>query len=210
MLYFVFNASTVAVFVAHDPERDEWVCQVPVFPPFRTLADYSDERVLTTLRQGLGLSAAQQQALPITVLTTNTWTMHAEVAEAFQSPCGRVFLAGDAAHRFPPAGGFGMNTGLQDAHNLAWKLAWAHANPASAKVLLRTYERERRPVATANTALSMRNYQKSAATARALGLDPYLAKAAVRAAAASLGDPETSAATAPWRSAAIAAALIAE
>jgi hypothetical protein len=207
MLYFVFNASTVAVFVAHDPERDEWVCQVPVFPPFRTLADYSDERVLTTLRRGLGLSAAQQQALPITVLTTNTWTMHAEVAEAFQSPCGRVFLAGDAAHRFPPAGGFGMNTGLQDAHNLAWKLAWAHANPASAKALLRTYERERRPVATANTALSMRNYQKSAATARALGLDPYLAKAAVRAAAASLGDPETSAATAPWRSAAIAAAV---
>ena len=36
---------------------------------------------------------------------------------------GRVFLAGDAAHRFPPAGGFGMNTGIQDAHNLAWKLA---------------------------------------------------------------------------------------
>jgi 2-polyprenyl-6-methoxyphenol hydroxylase-like FAD-dependent oxidoreductase len=36
---------------------------------------------------------------------------------------GRVFLAGDAAHRFPPAGGFGMNTGVQDAHNLAWKLA---------------------------------------------------------------------------------------
>jgi FAD binding domain len=34
-----------------------------------------------------------------------------------------VFLAGDAAHRFPPAGGFGMNTGIQDAHNLAWKLA---------------------------------------------------------------------------------------
>ena len=36
---------------------------------------------------------------------------------------GRVFLAGDAAHRFPPAGGFGQNTGIQDAHNLAWKLA---------------------------------------------------------------------------------------
>ena len=36
---------------------------------------------------------------------------------------GRVFLAGDAAHQFPPAGGFGMNTGIQDAHNLAWKLA---------------------------------------------------------------------------------------
>ena len=47
-----------------------------------------------------------------------------------QLPCvlyrfrqGPIFLAGDAAHRFPPAGGFGMNTGVQDAHNLAWKLA---------------------------------------------------------------------------------------
>jgi 2-polyprenyl-6-methoxyphenol hydroxylase-like FAD-dependent oxidoreductase len=40
---------------------------------------------------------------------------------AFQ--VGNVFLAGDAAHQFPPAGGFGMNTGIQDAHNLAWKLA---------------------------------------------------------------------------------------
>ena len=214
MLYFVFNAATVAVFVAHDPERDEWVCQVPVFPPFRTLADYDDARVLSTLRHGLfGLTgeAAPHAELPITVLATNTWTMHAEVAEAFQSPCGRVFLAGDAAHRFPPAGGFGMNTGLQDAHNLAWKLAWALAegprgSSSNSKALLRSYERERRPVATANTALSLRNYEKSATTARALGLDPYLAKAAVRAAAASLGTP-AAAAAAPWRSAAVAAAV---
>ena len=42
---------------------------------------------------------------------------------------GNVFLAGDAAHRFPPAGGFGMNTGIQDAHNLAWKLAAGTASP---------------------------------------------------------------------------------
>ena len=44
-----------------------------------------------------------------------------QVAERYAS--GRVLLAGDAAHRFPPAGGFGMNTGIQDAHNLGWKLA---------------------------------------------------------------------------------------
>ncbi len=47
----------------------------------------------------------------------------ADAATSARGQDGRVFLAGDAAHRFPPAGGFGMNTGVQDAHNLAWKLA---------------------------------------------------------------------------------------
>lgn len=59
---------------------------------------------------------------------------------------GRVFLAGDAAHIHSPAGGQGMNTGLQDAHNLAWKLALVHAGQAPAS-LLDTYEIERHPVA---------------------------------------------------------------
>jgi 2-polyprenyl-6-methoxyphenol hydroxylase-like FAD-dependent oxidoreductase len=59
---------------------------------------------------------------------------------------GRVFLAGDAAHIHSPAGGQGMNTGLQDAYNLAWKLALVHTGQAPAS-LLDTYESERHPVA---------------------------------------------------------------
>jgi 2-polyprenyl-6-methoxyphenol hydroxylase-like FAD-dependent oxidoreductase len=59
---------------------------------------------------------------------------------------GRVFLAGDAAHIHSPAGGQGMNTGLQDAYNLAWKLALVNAGHAS-PALLDTYETERHPVA---------------------------------------------------------------
>lgn len=58
---------------------------------------------------------------------------------------GRVFLAGDAAHIHPPVGGQGMNTGLQDAHNLAWKLALVARGVAGAS-LLDSYEAERRPV----------------------------------------------------------------
>ncbi|WP_202815981.1 FAD-dependent monooxygenase [Terrimicrobium sacchariphilum] len=58
---------------------------------------------------------------------------------------GRAFLAGDAAHIHPPVGGQGMNTGLQDAHNLAWKLSLA-ARGLAAPSLLETYEEERRPV----------------------------------------------------------------
>src|SRR6185503_4721387 len=58
---------------------------------------------------------------------------------------GRVFLAGDAAHVVPPNGGFGGNTGVQDAHNLAWKLA-AVVRGEAAPALLDTYETERLPL----------------------------------------------------------------
>ena len=51
----------------------------------------------------------------------------------------RIFLLGDSAHRFPPAGGFGMNTGIQDAHNLAWKLA-AVLQGGAGECLLDSYE----------------------------------------------------------------------
>lgn len=65
---------------------------------------------------------------------------------------GRVFVAGDAAHVHPPTGGQGLNTGVQDAWNLGWKLAWAmHGGPDS---ILDTYEEERLPIAAAVLDLS--------------------------------------------------------
>jgi 2-polyprenyl-6-methoxyphenol hydroxylase-like FAD-dependent oxidoreductase len=70
---------------------------------------------------------------------------------------GRVFLAGDAAHVHPPAGGQGLNTGVQDAYNLGWKLASAvRGGPDS---LLDTYEAERLPIAAAVLGLSKRLHQ---------------------------------------------------
>jgi len=80
--------------------------------------------------------------------------MNATVASSWRQ--GPVFLAGDAAHQLPPTGGFGMNTGVQDVHNLAWKLGavlegWADAS------LLDSYETERRPVARLNADRSLDN-----------------------------------------------------
>jgi 2-polyprenyl-6-methoxyphenol hydroxylase-like FAD-dependent oxidoreductase len=71
---------------------------------------------------------------------------------------GRVFLAGDAAHVHPPAGGQGLNTGVQDAYNLGWKLA--HAARGGPDSLLDTYEAERLPIAAAVLGLSKRLYKK--------------------------------------------------
>ena len=71
--------------------------------------------------------------------------LSALIADRFAS--GRVFLAGDAAHTLPPnRGGYGANTGIEDAHNLAWKLA-AVLSGASTPALLDTYDAERRPIA---------------------------------------------------------------
>ena len=84
-------------------------------------------------------------------------------------PKRRIALIGDAAHQLPPAGGFGMNTAIQDAHNLAWKLAMIHRGQAR-RQLLSSYESERRPVAIANTALSLRNYEKTVCMAESVGL----------------------------------------
>jgi hypothetical protein len=70
---------------------------------------------------------------------------------------GRVFLAGDAAHLHPPTGGQGLNTGIQDAYNLGWKLASVlRGDPES---LLDTYEEERLPVAAAVLGLSRHLYK---------------------------------------------------
>jgi hypothetical protein len=96
------------------------------------------------------------------MLDHRPWTAGvALVAERFIA--GRVILAGDAAHLFTPTGGFGMNTGMDDASNLSWKLAaivqgWGGAH------LLQSYEQERRPVAERNTTAG-RELNKHLATA---------------------------------------------
>jgi hypothetical protein len=83
------------------------------------------------------------------------WSAEANVADRLR--LGRVFLAGDSAHVMPPNGGFGGNTGIQDAHNLAWKLAAVLAGTADV-ALLETYEQERSPVGAFTTEQAYSRY----------------------------------------------------
>ena len=101
--------------------------------------DLTEERSRALVHAALGTDD-----VPVTIENVMAWQSTADVAERFQN--GRVFLAGDAAHVMPPYGGFGGNTGIADAHNLAWKLALVVQGKASPE-LLATYEPERRPVA---------------------------------------------------------------
>lgn len=82
--------------------------------------------------------------IPFEVLATSIYNVHQRVAAHFRK--GRTFLLGDAAHLITPVGGLGLNTGLQDAQNLAWKIAWVMRQEAG-DALLDTYEAERRPIA---------------------------------------------------------------
>ncbi|HEX9034554.1 MAG TPA: FAD-dependent monooxygenase [Streptosporangiaceae bacterium] len=123
--------------------RSRWVMVASYRPQDgESPADFTVERCVQLVRDAAGVPD-----LEVEVLGVSPWTTLADVATRWRS--GSVFLAGDAAHRMTPAGGIGMNTGIQDAHNLAWKLAavlqgWA--GPA----LLDTYETERRSVAEYN------------------------------------------------------------
>jgi putative polyketide hydroxylase len=103
-----------------------------------------EERDDDTLR-ALVTRAIGRSDLAIEIITTGRWEVSALIADRFSS--GRVFLAGDAAHTLPPArGGYGANTGIEDAHNLAWKLD-AVLSGTSTMELLETYDAERRPIA---------------------------------------------------------------
>lgn len=99
----------------------------------------TETRCYELLRCALG-----DDTVPVTIDNVMHWDAAADTAERFQQ--GHIFLAGDSAHVMPPSGGFGGNTGVQDAHNLAWKLALVLKGVAGSS-LLSTYDAERRPAA---------------------------------------------------------------
>ncbi|GAB1192985.1 hypothetical protein APSETT444_002187 [Aspergillus pseudonomiae] len=100
------------------------------------------------------------------ILSFRPWILSRKVAKSYRD--GQVFLAGDAAHSFPPTGGLGLNSGLGDVHNLAYKLAAVHHGSAT-DALLDTYEAERRQVALVNSQQSVKNGKKIFGLLKALG-----------------------------------------
>ena len=167
MLYFVFNQDTASVVVAHNLDEGLFNLQFPVFPPAERPGDAAAPR--NVRRELRALTAAPLDDLKIE--SARPWLMRARLADRFAAE-HRAFLVGDAAHEMPPSGGFGMNTAVGDAHNLAWKLALSSTGTVDAQALLASYESERRPAAAANVALSIDNWHRGLLIPEALGLPP--------------------------------------
>jgi len=151
---YVLNPVLRGFFRVEKPFNSGFLAVNAVGDPAHPITDVStgltDQRCLELVRAALGTDD-----VPITIQNVMRWEAEANVAERFED--GRIFLAGDAAHAMPPNGGFGGNTGIQDAHNLAWKLAYV-LNGIASPELLKTYETERRPVALFTTEQAYARY----------------------------------------------------
>ena len=126
---------------------DRWVFHLHYDPAKgESPEDFTTEKVTAILQKVIGIPG-----IAIRVISILPWQPTVRVVENMQH--GRIFFAGDAAHTMTPYGGKGANTGIQDVHNLAWKLAFVLKGLAT-PALLSTYSAERQPVGLHNSLLS--------------------------------------------------------
>jgi putative polyketide hydroxylase len=160
-LYFVEQPDLRATFLTINA-HDRWSFLIHSLKQYGYApADFTEDLCVKLIRQGVG-----KPDLPVKILGISAWEASAIVADRYRE--GRLFLAGDAAHEMPPTGGFGLNTGVQDVQNLAWKLA-AVLKGHAGEGLLDTYHAERQPLAAITTKASLENSLSMGRTVRQEG-----------------------------------------
>ena len=149
-----------------------WICVKPwtewvllcMYNPEDGEPDTSEEAVIERARTTIG-----DDSIDIRIKAVSKWQINHVIADTFSK--GRVFLAGDAAHRHPPANGLGTNTSVQDSFNLAWKLAMVLRGDAE-PALLDTYTQERQPVGEQVVDRAMESVRNMLPISQALGFEP--------------------------------------
>jgi putative polyketide hydroxylase len=163
-LYFVELADLRATFLTING-TDRWGFLIHSASKFGWKPeDFTPEFCANLIRKGIGISD-----IPVKVLGVSPWEASAVVADRYR--VGNVFLAGDAAHEMPPTGGFGLNTGVQDVYNLAWKIAAVLRGKAD-EALLDTYHDERQPLGEITTRNALANAMSMGRTERVSGVLP--------------------------------------
>ncbi|MDQ1548224.1 MAG: putative polyketide hydroxylase [Actinomycetota bacterium] len=144
-IIWIINADTQGAFIRDGAIRWRYNFEIaPDADPDAVTAEEYEKHVADAIGE------------PVAIKVHNVWSWSHDLAVTDKWRDGRVFLAGDAAHHFPPHGGFGLNSGVQDAQNLAWKLA-AKLRWNAGDGLLASYEDERLPVAEFNGEQMMHN-----------------------------------------------------
>ena len=161
ILYWICDPRAGGTLISHGGDN-EWVYMYPI-------AEDDEAQMSPSECDQLIRNAIVPTSATITVLRQSSWTMTSQIADSYR--LRRVLLAGDAAHRFPPSGGMGLNTGVGDIHNLMWKINRIEEGFADSS-LLDTYDKERRPIAERNAQASMDNAFKMFDVFMALGIDP--------------------------------------
>lgn len=151
ILYWIMQPPHAGVLIAYDIDS-RWCMLYPHDPAVTPRESFTPEVCEQILRHAIGGGDHE-----IEIKHVLPWALMSQVADRYR--VGQVFLVGDAAHRFPPTGGLGLNTGLQDAHNLAWKIAAVEQGWAS-DGLLDSYHTERHAVAMTNSTQSYKNAQR--------------------------------------------------
>ena len=145
--FLTINGTDRWGFLIHSPKNFGWRPD-----------DFTPEFCAELICEGAGVPD-----LNVTVLGIGPWEASAIVADRYRT--GDVFLAGDAAHEMPPTCGFGLNTGVQDVHNLAWKIA-AVINGKADDALLDSYHDERQPFGLVVTQNALANAMSMGRNAR--------------------------------------------
>lgn len=161
VLFFVRRQEREGFFIMHQPVGSQ-VFMLRFDPALEPFESFDERRCTDILQDALGCKHSFE------ISTIDQWAMSAQVAETYRK--GRVVLVGDAAHRFPPTGGLGLNTGVEDVENLLWKLAAVIRGKAT-PALLDTHTVETRPIAIRNTQQSVLNHRRMDEVDAAIGLD---------------------------------------
>ena len=151
ILYWIMDQECAGTLIAYDI-RDNWVYMYPYDDTEVDRNSFTEEKC-----RELVLNAIGQNDIDVEILSNGGWGLGSQIAESYRNK--NIFLVGDSAHRYPPSGGLGLNTGVGDAQNIAWKLAavlkqWAWPG------LLDSYDTERKQVAMNNANFSVENAGK--------------------------------------------------
>jgi 2-polyprenyl-6-methoxyphenol hydroxylase-like FAD-dependent oxidoreductase len=159
MLHWIMDPEAAGFIIAYDLSGNAVL--ISNFDAERHPVDtWNEDLCRKVVRTAIG------QDIPFDIHSYRPWILSRKVAETYRTD--NVFLAGDAAHSFPPTGGLGLNSGLADVHNLAYKIAAVHHGWGTDSIL-DSYKTDRRPVAIVNSTQSVKNGKKIFGLLKTLG-----------------------------------------